>query len=388
MTKDVDAERTGAKKPISRVVISWYAERISDPVLRLRFLRAAATGVTAPEWLPWRRLSPLGYVLPPLLFLLPVCIFLLRNSHATVTSVAMPGPPLVIRDTRPAEVWLVEQSGGSETYSNGLRVDNRFVTRNHARAYQTFPLKGGPGLPRTRPAGIVFHTTESLQPPFEAGQNRLLKRIGESLLEYVRNKRAYHFVVDRFGRVYRVVRETDAANHAGHSVWADDRSVYLNLNESFLGVAFELATEAGATGNGMSAAQLRAARMLVEMLRSRYGIVAGNCVTHGQVSVNPSNMLVGYHVDWASSFPFESVGLKDNYAEPLAAVWSSGFAADAAFMRAAGPRLSASASAAEQTLEQMAYAAGLSPGAYRKALQKQYRERVREMRRALPQDAE
>jgi len=42
--------------------------------------------------------------------------------------------------------------------------------------------------------------------------------------------------------------------------------------------------------------------MLTDMLRKRYGIPAGNCVTHAQVSVNPSNLLIGYHIDWASSF--------------------------------------------------------------------------------------
>jgi N-acetyl-anhydromuramyl-L-alanine amidase AmpD len=45
-----------------------------------------------------------------------------------------------------------------------------------------------------------------------------LKRIGESLLAYVRRKQAYNFVIDRFGRVYRVVPESDAANHAGNSI--------------------------------------------------------------------------------------------------------------------------------------------------------------------------
>ena len=39
-------------------------------------------------------------------------------------------------------------------------------------------------------------------------------RLGESLLEYVRRGRAYHYLIDRFGRVYRVVAESDAANHA------------------------------------------------------------------------------------------------------------------------------------------------------------------------------
>lgn len=142
----------------------------------------------------------------------------------------------------------------------------------------------------------------------------MLQRIGESLIEYVQRKRAYHFLIDRFGRVYRVVAETDAANHAGFSVWADESSVYVNLNESFLGVSFEAETQPGQMQPSVSPAQVRAAAMLTEMLRSRYAIPAANCVTHAQVSVNPSNMRVGYHTDWASSFPFEELGLPDNYA--------------------------------------------------------------------------
>ena len=31
----------------------------------------------------------------------------------------------------------------------------------------------------------------------------------------------YNFLIDRFGRVYRVVQESDAANHAGNSIWAE-----------------------------------------------------------------------------------------------------------------------------------------------------------------------
>jgi hypothetical protein len=293
-----------------------------------------------------------------------------------------------MQDKQPADVWLVEQSAGSETYSNGLRIDTRFTESNHARAYKAFPLSGGAGITRTRPAGIVFHTTESLQAPFAAEQNRVLKRIGESLLEYVRRKRAYNFLIDRFGRVHRIVNEGDAANHAGYSVWADDQWLYVNLNESFLGVSFEAATEAGETESGMSAAQLRSATMLIEMLRRRYGIREANCVTHGQVSVNPSNMLVGYHTDWASNFPFASVGLTDNYAEPLPAVWASGFDADTSFSHKAGPRLEASAAAGEQSLAEAAHGAGLPLSAYRKILHKQYRKRLLEMRRGIGEDPE
>jgi hypothetical protein len=191
--------------------------------------------------------------------------------------------------------------------------------------------------------GIVYHTTESLQAPFEPSQNTVLKRVSESVLEYVRRRRAYNFLIDRFGRVYRIVRESDAANHAGHSIWADDSSIYVNLNDSFLGVSFE--AETGSLR--VNPAQVRAGAILTEMLRSRYRINPLNCVTHAQVSVNPSNYQIGYHTDWASSFPFERLGLPDNYARPLPSLTLFGFEYDSAFVDRVGPRL---AEAAHQSL--------------------------------------
>jgi hypothetical protein len=228
-----------------------------------------------------------------------------------------------------APVWQVEKAGDSEVYSNGLRIDTRFTVLNHPRLYLAFPRDGnhssGP-IPRSQPVGIVYHTTESQQAPFVAQDNRVLMRLGESLLEYVRRERAYHYLIDRFGRVYRVVAESDAANHAGYSVWADDKWLYVNLNDSFFGVSFEAQSHPGQAEGVASPAQIRAAAMLTEMLRSRYQISAENCVTHAQVSVNPSNMQVGYHTDWAAGFPFEALGLPDNYELALPSLWAFGFA--------------------------------------------------------------
>ena len=120
----------------------------------------------------------------------------------------------------------------------------------------------------------------------------------------LRHKRAYHFVIDRFGRVFRIVQESDSANHAGRSVWADETLKYINLNHSFLGVSFETQTRSGAAASTLNPAQIYAGRMLTEMLRSKYRIAPRNCVTHAQVSVNAAQMLVGYHTDWAANFPF------------------------------------------------------------------------------------
>jgi hypothetical protein len=276
------------------------------------------------------------------------------------------------------DVWKVEGTRDWEIYSNGLRIDNRFSVSNHPRSYKVFPVDRPEETvepARTQPVGIVFHTTESQQAPFEAGKNRELKLVADSLVEYVRQHRAYNFLVDRFGRVFRIVNETDAADHAGHSVWSDREWLYVNLNESFLGVSFEAKTLPGQEVPTVSPGQIRSAAMLIEMLRARYGISATNCVTHAQVSVNPSNMRVGYHTDWASSFPFEQLGLPNNYDQPIAALAAFGFAADATFLHVAGTRLYAGVDLAEERIRERATERGVPVEAYRNSLQRLYRQK-------------
>jgi len=117
---------------------------------------------------------------------------------------------------------------------------------------------------------------------------------------------------------------------------------------------------------------VRSGKVLIEMLRKRYGIAARNCVTHAQVSVNVSNLLIGYHLDWASSFPFDQFGLRDNYALPLPAISLFGFEYDATFARQAGIRLLQEAQLAEQVLRDRAGAAHPPIPLYRMTLQKRY----------------
>lgn len=367
----------------TRPSVEWAAGQIEDPVVRLRFLTTVAPPAVSPRSVRrrfWIRLSPL---------LLPVLLgpFFLAGALGRIEParpVAQPAFPRVILERVSPDIWLVESAGGSETYSNGLRIDNRFSTHNHPRSYLAFPA--GPaakvgGVGRTEPAGIVFHTTESRQAPFEAAQNGSLKKIGESLLEYVQRKRAYHFLIDRFGRVYRLVVESDAASHAGYSVWADEKWAYVNLNESFLGVSFETQTAPGQLDPAITPGQERAAAMLTEMLRGRYRIPAANCVTHAQVSVNPSNMRIGYHTDWASSFPFERLGLPDNYVRALPSLAKFGFEYDPSFLHWAGSRLYAGVELAEESLQAGATRSGSAPNAFRRILQKQYREQLAQVRR-------
>ena len=173
--------------------------------------------------------------------------------------------------------------------------------------------------------------------------------------------------------VHRVVAETGGANHAGFSVWADERNVYLNLNQSFIGVSFEAHSGSPAEGYTASVAQLFAARVLTEMLRSKYGIADMNCVTHAQVSVNQQNYRIGYHTDWAGNFPFAAIGLPDNYARPVASMVEFGFEYDSVFLRVMGNRLWPGIEAAEQQLRQQSTANGMPATRWKSILQQRFR---------------
>ncbi len=269
-------------------------------------------------------------------------------------------------------VWLVESAAAYDLYSNGLRVEKRYGTAGQQRTWRPVPFNGGPAAPaQSSPAGIVFHATESQQVPFDADYNHRLKRIGEDTLDYVRNKRAYHFVIDRFGRVYGVVPEDQVANHAGNSVWADAQWIYVNLNRSFLGVSFEART-AERPAPALSTAQIHAGRMLTEMLRAKYAIAAENCVTHAQVSVNPANMRLGYHTDWLEDFPFAAMGLGDNYALPPAAVYLFGFSLDASYESTRNAVLRRALEESEARVRESAAERASSVSAYRGILKRNY----------------
>lgn len=381
-----------ASRFLRRARVARTACGIEDPVLRLRFLREA------PRTASWRRLRPSRlrpWILWAPVFLASLLPFLIKRAagwpeppHALrIPAQPAVDPQVPNKSQKDIPVWQVEQTGDSEVYSNGLRIDTRFTVSNRPRSYTAFRREGAAAINtvrRSQPAGILYHTTESCQAPFEAESTPVLKRLGESLLEYVQRKRAYHYLIDRFGRVYRVVAESDTANHAGYSVWADDEWFYVNLNESFLGVSFEAQTRSGQLAGAISPAQVRAAAMLTELLRSRYRIAASNCITHAQVSVNPSNMLVGYHTDWASAFPFSELGLPDNYQRALPSLWAFGFDYEPAWLAAGSASLSGAVRLAEEDIARRAAAAGMRPETYRKALREQYRVWLAEARRNSP----
>ena len=347
----------------SSLSVESRARQIQDPIRRLRYLRQAHEVGPTPAYgsLPWRVAAVCALL---------ALIGVQRDSNAHALHAGIPSGAPVTPD-----VWLVESTPDHEIYSNGLRVENRLAVSNRPRAFIPYDRRS-PDLPPGRvssdPVGIVYHTTESHCTPFQAELNQSIKRSGRLLLEFVRDNHTYNFVIDRYGGVYRIVKETDTAFHAGHSIWADAKWVYIGLNASFLGVAFEADTAQPA---GVTAAQLHAGRVLTEMLRARYRIAAENCVTHAQVSVNPDKMLIGYHTDWSGNFPFREMGLNDNYAAPIPAVYLFGYGYDSLFLSSTGARLWKGLALAENRVLEEATLGGRTVAEYKKKLQKRYWEK-------------
>ena len=313
-----------------------------------------------------------------LAFAIPLTALLLSFSLTPTGSRIIQRPPALPKharatlDSSTPKVWLVDRKAGLEIYSNGLRIENEFLTSTHTRAYRPFDRQTERASSwESRPAGIVFHTTESRMAPFEPSQNARLQYNGRNLLAFIAKNHLYHFVIDRFGRVFSVVAETDHANHAGRSVWADDKFIYWSLNQSFLGIAFEAQTE---SSDIATRAQIDAARVLTEMLRSRYHIPVADCVTHAQVSVNLQTMRLGYHTDWAANFPFRDVGLGDGYNTPVAALTLFGFDYDSAFLQANGGRVWPGLVIAEEQIVQEAAAHGTTLELYRRKLRQRFRD--------------
>jgi N-acetylmuramoyl-L-alanine amidase len=375
---------------IPRNLVGFFVEQragqIQDPVARLRYLQGSMglpTGrpaLHATKSSHAKRFAMLGLALLFGSLLIPK-FKASSGSRGPLTPHSIAhftagSPGITMPDVVP-NVWLVDQTHEFETFSNGLRIDDRYVKPNDKRVFYPVYQRGAIDVAepvwRSEPAGIVYHTTESDQARFTPDQNARLKRIGKAVIGVVGQNHSYHFLIDRFGQVFRIVPEADVANHAGYSVWADGNNIFVNLNSSFLGIAFETQTQLGDMPSA-NPAQIHAARILTEMLRSKYHIPQANCVTHAQVSVNPDNMLVGYHTDWAGNFPFHEIGLSDNYALPPPSIYAFGFDYDPTFMQATGVRLWQGLALAEDQMQKQAAARGIPVPRYRAILQKKYKE--------------
>ncbi|MBW2330228.1 MAG: N-acetylmuramoyl-L-alanine amidase [Deltaproteobacteria bacterium] len=246
-------------------------------------------------------------------------------------------------------IWLVEESSDRELHSNGLRIITTFTVENEPRIYYRFP-RDSDRLPTeadlsSKIVGILYHASESDIIDFIPEKNQSLKKYSKALLKYVCRNKFYHYFINRFGQVFRVVREDHAAFHAGNSVWADDENIYLNLNHAFIGVCFEgkafeeVKSQPGGPKltamktSTINEAQLISGKELTDWLRVKYHICQGNCVTHGLVSINPEAKLIGYHVDLAHGFPYRRFGLKDKSRCLLPTITEFGFSHDSYFLK-------------------------------------------------------
>ncbi|HZB45636.1 MAG TPA: peptidoglycan recognition family protein, partial [Pyrinomonadaceae bacterium] len=286
---------------------------------------------------------------------------------------------------QPEKVWLVERGADFERYSNGARIINSFETANRPRRFLTFEPGGteASGEAQSAPVGILYHTSESVLLPFVAGNSDSIEFRSKNLLAYVRDRKSYNYVIDRFGQVYRVVRDEDAAFHAGNSVWSDGRVVYTGLNESFLGVCFETKADVAEGGEQLTEAQVLAGRLLTQVLRSRYQIDDANCTAHGLVSVNPSNGRIAFHHDWARGFPFEAMGLSDKYAVAPASVAELGFGYDPELRALLGGQMWPGVAAGEEAFARRAAREGEDADGLRGRMRAVYRERMEAQRAVL-----
>jgi len=292
-------------------------------------------------------------------------------------------------DYQPEKVWLVERSSDMERYSNGCRILTKYEMENHPRSYYLIPRGSeteGTEL-RHNPIGIVYHTSESDIVPFTPDNNDTIQRRSQGLLDWIRKDRSYNYLIDRYGEIYRIVRDDHAAHHAGHSIWADSKYDYVGLNESFLGICFESTVTAGSLFETLTEAQISAGRVLTNVLRSKYNIDDANCTTHGLVSVNPDKMLIAFHHDWVRNFPFEAMGLSNKYKMSPPNMADYGFTYDDEILDKLGRTLWEGAITAEDEFNKLAEKNRVNVEVLRRKLRDRYlaqMEKARKLRIEQP----
>ncbi len=275
----------------------------------------------------------------------------------------------------PQNVWLVEEDDDGELWSNGLRVVTTFETPGSPRSYFAFPRDGSPPILKGgAPVGIVYHASQNDMAPLAREFNHSILSTTQDLLGWLSRREIYNYMIDRFGQVYRIVSDAGVAVHAGASIWADADYQYLNLNESFIGVAFESRWDAGR--EVITPAQVQAALNLTDVLRSRHNIADQNCVPHGLVSVNPTKKLIGYHADLARGFPFGALGLEDKYLLPPASMTAFGFTFDEDLVERLGGELWPGVARAERELNTRAQRDGITSDVLRARLNLRYQQNI------------
>jgi N-acetylmuramoyl-L-alanine amidase len=276
---------------------------------------------------------------------------------------------------KPEKIWLRNTVGDLEKWSNGCQISTKYETDNHPRAYYTIPrgAETDGDLVSHKIVGIIYHTPESGIVDFIPDNNEAIEKRTRRLLEWVRDHKLYNYMIDRYGDIYRIVRDDQAADHAGHSLWADAKSIYVSLNESFLGVCFESKFDgASSLDEILTPVQINSGRLLTDVLRSQYGIDDADCTTHGLVAVDHEKMLIARHHDWVRYFPFEAMGLSDKYSIQPPSMSDYGFTFNEEVLTKLDYKLWEGAVTAEKEFNRRAEEARVSPEVLRRKWQDRY----------------
>jgi N-acetyl-anhydromuramyl-L-alanine amidase AmpD len=293
---------------------------------------------------------------------------------------------------KPETIWKYETKGGYEKWSNGCRISTEYEIDNRPRAYYTIPrgVETDGDQFSDKIVGIIYHTPESGIVPFVPDNNETIQKNSRWLLETVRERKLYNYMIDRYGDIYRIVRDGHAADHAGYSIWADAKNTYVSLNDSFIGVCFESKFDGTETLDEiLTPAQINAGRLLTDVLRTKYSIDDANCTTHGLVAVDHEKMLIARHHDWVRNFPFEAMGLSDKYKIHPPSMSDYGCTYDVDVLAKLGNKLWEGALTAEEEFKRRAEKARVSPDDLRRKLQARYNSQCAKARalRAGPGEA-
>lgn len=137
--------------------------------------------------------------------------------------------------------------------AGGLDIESRYSPKNRERS------------PRRATSYIILHTTEG------GGRGSLekLRRYGEA-----------HYMVDRDGKVYRIIHRNRIAFHAGRSMWRGTT----NLDNVSIGIEI-----VGYHNKPITAKQKLALSELLRQLQSIYGIPDHRVLPHSMVAYGRPN---------------------------------------------------------------------------------------------------
>jgi hypothetical protein len=276
-------------------------------------------------------------------------------------------------------VWFVGKKGNIESWSNRAKIRTEFETNNDPRRYYVIP-RGSDSFSnelRSDIVGIVYHTSESHIDPFTPEYSESIQRSTQGLINYIRTRKLYHYLIDRIGDIYRIVRDDQAADHAGHSIWADGKYTYVGLNDSFIGVCFESTIKSGTGAEEiLTEAQLKSGRELTDVLRSKYNIDDANCTTHGIVAISKETGYIGRKQDWIRNFPFDLMGLTDKYKVPLPSMSEYGFTYDDEVLQKLDGKLWEGAIIGEREFKKRAERANVDPETLRLQMLERYKAQM------------